>query len=74
MGNIEIRTSYTCLDDCEMSGCPQHDAVLKWLSTTDGYHFVLDGEDYFFRRGEIGVIVELLRELYEAGGGSVEVK
>lgn len=64
MSTIIKTIKYRCSDDCKISGCPSHEAVLAYQSVSDAYSFENGkGEIYYFERGELESFITLLKEL-----------
>lgn len=66
MANVVRKIIYRCSDDCEMSGCPSHEGVLNYQSVSDAYEFIMNGEEYFFERGELEAMIDLLKSINRA--------
>lgn len=67
MSNVIREIEYNCSDDCVMSGCPGHKAVLNYQSVSDGYKFDNGkGNIKYFERGELEAFIQLLRNLNRA--------
>lgn len=62
----KLERQYHCWDDCQMSGCPGHTAVLEFQSVTDWFGFK-DGKggELSFHPVEMEVLLDMLKELAE---------
>lgn len=72
MATIIHKLKYRCSDDCLQSGCPTHEGVLEYQSTSDAYKFDNGkGEIKYFERGELETFIALLKGLDRADAVSV---
>lgn len=67
MATITHTKKYRCSEDCTQNGCPTHKAELIYQSTSDAYTFKNGkGETKKFERGELEVLIVLLKSLDRA--------
>ena len=74
MATVRLNKKYRCSDDCRREGCPEHEAELKYQTVSDAYYFDNGkGQEYYFERGELETMIELLKQLAERRADSVRV-
>ena len=66
MANCVQEIKYHCLNDCVASGCPSHNGRLEFQSTSNAYHFIMNGKEYYFEEGELQAMIDLLKSLDRA--------
>ncbi len=63
MSNCVREIKYRCFNDCKGWGCPSHDGKLQFQSTSNAYHFTMDGKEYYFDEAELQAMIDLLKSL-----------
>jgi len=66
MANVKREITYRCRDDCRMEGCPSHEGTLEFQSTSNHYHFIMNGKDKYFEQNELQAIIDLIDSLNRA--------
>jgi len=67
MANIIKKLKYRCDNDCEISGCPEHEATLHFNSITNTYFFD-DGNGRYIGLdiSSANVLVQLIKSIGES--------
>lgn len=68
MSTLSFKKTYSCTDDCKQSGCPKHEAILTYQTTSGAYTFSSGRhawETYTFDEASLSALIEMLAELQD---------